>query len=303
MSKIFNVRLPDASFNPIYDPQKFNQLVRSLEQIVLQLNSTYTSIIDQDTLNTASSFLDSGAGTLASTSGINKIFVPFGSFADNTDQVDGSTTSAYPVRLDTTYYESGVRVESHTATFTASIATTTLTVSAVSSGTIYLGMEISGSGVTAGTRITAFGTGSGGIGTYTVSASQTVSSTTITGDLPSKITFDYPGTYNIALSLQFQSDNNNSETVDIWFRKNGTDIDDSNSVFGIPPKKSALVPARQITALNFFVDIDSQDYIEIMWHVSASNITMEHFSTGASPTRPATPSAIVTVQFISSEVI
>ena len=39
---------------------------------------------------------------------------------------------------------------------------------------------ISGTGVTAGTTITALGTGSGGVGTYTVSASQTVSSTTIT---------------------------------------------------------------------------------------------------------------------------
>ena len=40
MTKIFNVRLPDASFDREYDPQKLNQLVRSLEQIVLQLNST-----------------------------------------------------------------------------------------------------------------------------------------------------------------------------------------------------------------------------------------------------------------------
>lgn len=47
MSKIFNVRLPNA-VSGTYDPQQFNQLVRSLEQIVLQLNSTYTSIPDQD---------------------------------------------------------------------------------------------------------------------------------------------------------------------------------------------------------------------------------------------------------------
>jgi hypothetical protein len=66
------------------------------------------------------------------------------------------------------------------AVVTGSIATTTLTVTAVTSGVLKVGQVISGSGVTAGTTITALGTGTGGTGTYTVSASQTVSSTTIT---------------------------------------------------------------------------------------------------------------------------
>jgi hypothetical protein len=47
MSKITNVRLPNATQSG-YDPQQFNQLVRSLEQIVLQLNNTYTPIVTED---------------------------------------------------------------------------------------------------------------------------------------------------------------------------------------------------------------------------------------------------------------
>jgi len=66
------------------------------------------------------------------------------------------------------------------AVVTGSIATTTLTVTAVTSGTLTVGQTISGAGVTPGTKITALGTGTGGTGTYTVSASQTASSTTIT---------------------------------------------------------------------------------------------------------------------------
>lgn len=66
------------------------------------------------------------------------------------------------------------------AVVTGSIATTTLTVSALTSGQLGIGSEISGTGITAGTYITALGTGLGGTGTYTVSASQTVASTTIT---------------------------------------------------------------------------------------------------------------------------
>ena len=65
------------------------------------------------------------------------------------------------------------------AVFTASISGTTMTVSAVTSGTIYVGMTIQGAGLTLNTIVTALGTGTGGTGTYTVSASQTISSKTM----------------------------------------------------------------------------------------------------------------------------
>ncbi len=66
------------------------------------------------------------------------------------------------------------------AVVTGSIAGTTLTVTAVTSGTLGVGSVLSGSGVTASTTITALGTGTGGTGTYTVNTSQTAGSTTIT---------------------------------------------------------------------------------------------------------------------------
>jgi hypothetical protein len=66
------------------------------------------------------------------------------------------------------------------AVVTGSIAATTLTVTAVASGTLRVGQIIEGTGITAGTRITALGTGTGGTGTYTVTPSQTASSTSIT---------------------------------------------------------------------------------------------------------------------------
>lgn len=66
------------------------------------------------------------------------------------------------------------------ASFTAAIAGTTMTVSAVASGTLRVGQPVTGAGITAGTVITALGTGTGGTGTYTVSASQTVASEAMT---------------------------------------------------------------------------------------------------------------------------
>jgi hypothetical protein len=67
------------------------------------------------------------------------------------------------------------------AVVTGSISGTTLTVSAVTSGTLFVGQTIQGSGVTVQTIITALGTGTGGAGTYTVNNSQTVTSRTLYG--------------------------------------------------------------------------------------------------------------------------
>jgi hypothetical protein len=299
MSKITNVRLPNAQAE--YSSAQFDQLVRSLEQIILQLNSTYGSTSDTNTAS-AEDVFGQGTGGVVSVAGASKILVPFGAFQDSTTQVDGSTTQAYPIRLNTTDYECGVRVDSYEAAFTAGISGTTMTVSAVASGTLRLGMEITGTGVTAGTRITDFGTGTGGTGTYTVNNSQTVASTAMLGDLPSKMVMECPGSYSINFSIQVQNTGNSTESIDIWFRKNGVDIPDSNSVFGIPARKSAGTPSETIAAMNFFVDADTQDAFEIMWAVSSSAVSLPSFAAKTNPTRPFTPSAIVTVQFISSQV-
>ena len=69
---------------------------------------------------------------------------------------------------------------SPSAIVTGAIAANTLTVSAVTSGTLAVGQTIFGAGAIDGTTITALGTGTGGVGTYTVSNSQTVASETIT---------------------------------------------------------------------------------------------------------------------------
>lgn len=85
----------------------------------------------------------------------------------------------YTVSDSQTVASTSINATAAPAIVTASITGTTMTVTSVTSGSLELGQTIEGSGVTDGTIITAFGTGTGGAGTYTVSASQTVSSTTI----------------------------------------------------------------------------------------------------------------------------
>jgi hypothetical protein len=67
------------------------------------------------------------------------------------------------------------------AVVTGSISGTVLTVTAVTSGTLAVGMTLTSSGtISFGTRITALGTGTGGAGTYTVSINQSRTSATLT---------------------------------------------------------------------------------------------------------------------------
>jgi hypothetical protein len=75
-----------------------------------------------------------------------------------------------------------VRLETNTdrgadVSVIGSIAGTTLTVTELLIGTLEVGATLYGSGVTANTTVTALGTGTGSIGTYTVSPAQTVAST------------------------------------------------------------------------------------------------------------------------------
>lgn len=89
-------------------------------------------------------------------------------------------------------------------TSASTIALTTLTVSAMSSGTLVPGMLLTGTGVTAGTRIVSQLTGTtGGAGTYQVSISQTVAATAITGAYDLNVTID--GTLKTAASLNLSA--------------------------------------------------------------------------------------------------
>jgi hypothetical protein len=231
---------------------------------------------------------------------------PYGAFQDSTDQTDGSTAVAYFFRFNTTDFSNGISIVSRTASFTGSIATTTLTVSAVSAGALFPSMQLTGTGVTAGTRIVAQLTGTtGGAGTYTVSVSQTVSSTAITGDLPSKIVVAQSGFYNAQFSAQFINTTNDVQQIDIWFRKNGVNVNDSNSQFGIKARQSSGSASRLIAAMNFILDLEENDYFEMMWRVSDSGVSLEQFpavtASGSSPAIPATPSIILTVSFMSNQ--
>jgi hypothetical protein len=116
----------------------------------------------------------------------------------------------------------------------------------------------------------------------------------------SRMTVALDGLWNIQFSLQFKNTSNDGQDVDIWFRKNGINIANSNSRFHLPARKSSGDPSHLIAAMNFFASMVANDYIEIMWRTTSTDVSLEHFGTSTSPTRPAVPSAIATMTFVSN---
>lgn len=251
-----------------------------------------------------SGVLSNAAGdgiTISSPSGNNTISANarliYGAFYSTENQPDGSTTTAYPITLNNTAYSQNVTIQNRLATFTASIgpASTTMIVTAVTSGTIYPGMVLTGTGVTAGTRIVSQSSGTAGsTGTYVVSVAQTVASTTITGTVASQLTAALTGLYNIQISFQMVNTDAQIHDIDLWFRKNGTDVAESNSQFSVPNSHGG-VDGHNLGALNFYIDLAAGDYVEIMWHTANTTTTIQYIGPQTSPTRPGTPSVIVTM--------
>jgi len=135
---------------------------------------------------------------------------------------------------------------------------------------------------------------------YAVTFNTTDFSNGVTIASNSRITVAETGIWNLQFSIQFKNTTNDGQDVDIWFRKNGTNIANSNSRFHPPPRKSAGDPSHIIASLNFFVEMVANDYVEIMWRTENTGVSIEHFATSTSPTRPAVPSAIVTMSFVSN---
>lgn len=135
---------------------------------------------------------------------------------------------------------------------------------------------------------------------YPVTFDTTDFSNGVTVASGSRITVANAGLWNLQFSIQLVNTTNATHDVDIWFRVNGTDMPASNSRFGLAPRKSAGDPYHIIAALNYFVSLNATDYVEIMWRTNDVGIYIEHYPVSASPTRPAIPSAIVTMSFVSA---
>jgi hypothetical protein len=110
----------------------------------------------------------------------------------------------------------------------------------------------------------------------------------------SRVTFANAGVYNIQFSAQADRvSGSGSDNIDIWFRKNGTDIPESNTVVTVA---GGAASAKTVAAWNYMLKLSAADYIELVWRTSDINLQLIHEAAATSPTRPAIPSVIITAQ-------
>jgi len=107
---------------------------------------------------------------------------------------------------------------------------------------------------------------------------------------PSRITMQVNGTYLITLSAELTG---GAADVNIWLRKNGTDVPRSNSVSHLAGTDNRVV------TLTYVVTAVANDYFELVQSSTNTNAGPTSTPAGINPTRPVIPSIIATVNKIS----
>ena len=115
-----------------------------------------------------------------------------------------------------------------------------------------------------------------------------------------RIVFNYNGVYELIYSIQYKNTDASQQDIYIWLKQNGVDIPNSSSVFTIPARKNASIPAQLIAVTPFMSTLTAGDFIELYWHCNSTAVTVETFTTHANPTIPDTPGVIVAVKQVTN---
>ena len=106
----------------------------------------------------------------------------------------------------------------------------------------------------------------------------------------SRITFQNTGLYNIQFSAVVDQGAGKPQ-LSIWFKKNGLNIDNSNTIASLQANSTALL------AWNFAYPFNIGEYVEMWYHTTTPNTTLAYHA--AANGFPAAPSLIVTVTQIA----
>ena len=115
----------------------------------------------------------------------------------------------------------------------------------------------------------------------------------ITGTPKTRITPLYSGVYNFELSVELTSSNANSKELSFWVRRSGVDIANTGRMHVVAGSGGV-----DDFEYSFTMDMQAGQYIELMWATDDTGITID-YQAAASP-RPAVPSTLLTVVFVSA---
>jgi len=233
--------------------------------------------------------------------GTNTAATPTGYYlaiSDSTTQDNPTANIPRAVKFNTIDLSNGFSLQTQTAVFTGTInnggvgAGTILNVTGITSGTLKVGMVLTGDSITAGTFISAFTSGTGGIGTYVVSVSQLKTSATYTGTMTSQIVVSNTGIYNLQFSSQMDKSDAGVDYVHFWLRRNGVDITASAGIISL----QGNAPAYMMAAWNYLIELIAGDIIELYWASADINMSIINETAQTSPfAHPAVQSTILSI--------
>ncbi len=117
-----------------------------------------------------------------------------------------------------------------------------------------------------------------------------------------KVTVTKPGIYNIQFSLQAANTDTSSATheIELWLRKNGTDIAGTGTKYSISPRHVGI-DGYVAPVANFLVSLAASDYIELVGAVTNVAVLLEAYASQTSPfTRPSIPSSVITLTYVAA---
>jgi hypothetical protein len=107
----------------------------------------------------------------------------------------------------------------------------------------------------------------------------------------SRIVFANSGTYSLTFSIQFTNRSTALGSTQIWLKKNGTNIPDTNSHFDVPDKQGSAF-SSEILTVNFVFNVTATDYVQLYWDTTNADVSLETIA--GNGTYPRTPSVIFT---------
>jgi hypothetical protein len=134
---------------------------------------------------------------------------------------------------------------------------------------------------------------------YAMGMNTTVISNGIDLVSTTNITVKNDGVYNLSFSMQFENQDNNFHSVNVWFKKNNTDIAYSNRIITVPARKSAGNYGHVVAQISLIEELEADDYLTAYWSTESTQVILQATGTQTSPTRPATPCKVASISYIA----
>ncbi len=106
------------------------------------------------------------------------------------------------------------------------------------------------------------------------------------------------GIYNLQFSAQVTNTDTAIHDIDIWLSKNGTTVAGTNGQVSVPNSHGG-VPGHTLPAWNYIIELAANDYVELIWNTTSTQVFLDYIAAQSSPTRPSTASIIATMQYIA----